>query len=131
MTDLQPDTGEVLQEEPDYVMQVAGCVTVKGPVRVQELPAKGGGTRTKTVSDTRPEHFLEPDPRRRRAVLMSMDREIYIAFSQAGIQDAIGSSIWPKGVPFEVDASTDVYVLSAETGQSTRVSVTTYLWAQG
>lgn len=130
MTDLQPDTGEVLQEEP-YVMAVQGAVSVKGPVRVQELPLKGGGTRTKSVGDTKFIQVLEADKRRGRAVLMSMDEEVYIGFSEAAMQDPIASTVWPAGVPFEVPAAVEAYVMCAVAAATTRVSVTTYLWAEG
>lgn len=132
MTDLQPDTKEVLQEEPDYVMPVTGTVVVQGPVRTQALPRKGGATRTRTVSDTAYVRVLEADPRRASATLMSMDREMYVGFTEASMQaPGTAASVWPAKVPFMADATVDVYVQSAESGQSTRVSITTSLWAEG
>jgi len=130
-SDLQPDTGEVLQEEPDYVMSVQGCVSVKGPVRTQELPRKGGATRTRTVSDTKYVQVLENDMRRGQMTLMSMDAEMGVGFSEAAMQDPMSMSVWPKAVPFRVNAATEVWVICAEATKTTRISITTELWAQG
>ncbi|MEH0582543.1 hypothetical protein QBA54_50805 [Streptomyces sp. B21-108] len=131
MTDLQPDTAEVLQEEPEYVMAVQGCVSVAGPVRTMELPSKGGGTRTRTATDTKAVQLLQADKRRKSAVLMSLDQEMYVGFSQAAMQDTVSMAAWPKAVPFYVPAAVDVYVQCAASGQSTRVSAISYLWAEG
>lgn len=130
MTDLQPDTKEVLQEEP-YVMAVQGAVTVAGPVRTQTLPRKGGATRTRVVGDSRAVQVLTSDPRRARVTLMSMDQEMLVAYSDAATQDPSTMTAWPKGVPFTCDATVDVFVQCAVAAQTTRVSVTTELWAEG
>lgn len=130
-SDLQPDTGEVLQEEPEYVMSVQGCVSVKGPVRVQELPCKGGATRTRVVNDTKYVQLLENDLRRRKVTLMSMDAEMGVGFIETSMQDASAMSVWPKGVPFPITAATEVWVICAEATKTTRISITTELWAQG
>ncbi len=130
-SELQPDTAEVLQEEPEYVMSVQGTVAVKGPVRTQALPRKGAATRTRTVGDTRAVQLLTADPRRGRVTLMSMDQEMLIAFSEAACQAASSMTVWPKAVPFVCDATVDVYVQCAVDSETTRVSVTTELWAEG
>lgn len=132
MADLQPDVGEVLQEEAPYVMQMKGCVTVQGPVRTQELPRKGGANKTRTVGDLKAVQVLEADKRRGWAVLISMDQEMYVSFTETSMEEpSVSATVWPKGVPFEVPASVDVWVKCAATGQSTRVSVATALWAEG
>jgi hypothetical protein len=131
VTDLQPDVSEVLQEEPEYVMSVQGAVSVRGPVRTQALPRKGGATRTRTVSDVKASQVLTADPRRARVTLMSMDQDMLVAFSDAASQDPSTMSAWPKGVPFTCDATVDVYVQCATAAQTTRVSITTELWAEG
>lgn len=130
--ELQPDTAEVLQEEPAHYQAIPVCVEdVKAPVRVQLLPQKGGSTRTRTVSDVKATQVLEANPRRGSAVLMSMDQEMLVAFSQASCQDPSTMSVWPKAVPFPVPATVDVYVQCATAAQTTRVSITTSLWAEG
>jgi hypothetical protein len=130
-SELQPDTREVLQEEPEYVMAVQGAMTVKGPVRTQALPRKGGATRTRAVDDTRAVQLLTADPRRARVTLMSLDQEFLVAFSEAACQAESSMTAWPKGVPFVCDATVDIYAQCAVESESTRVSVTTELWAEG
>lgn len=131
-SELQPDTGEVLQEEPQRYTAIPVCVEdVQGPVRVQSLPRKAGSTRTRTVGATRVVQVLEADPRRASALLMSVDQAMYVAFSEAAAQDPSTMSLWPAGIPFPVTAVVDVYVLCAVDAQTTQVSVTTELWAAG
>lgn len=131
--DLQPDTGEVLQEEAPHGYQaIPVCVSeVKTPVRVQPLPRKGASTRTRTVTDTKAVQVLEANPRRYSASLMSMDQEMLVAFSQAACQDPSTMAVWPKAVPFPITATVDVYVQCATTSQTTRVAIVTELWAEG
>lgn len=130
VSDLQPDVGEVLQEEPEYVMSVQGCVSVNGPVRTQALPRKGGSTRTRVVTDTKAVQVLKADPRRASAVLMA-DESIYVGYGEASKDDTTAMSLWPGNVPFVCTATVDVFVRSAAADGSTFVSVTTELWAQG
>lgn len=130
MSDLQPDVGEVLQEEP-YKMTVTGEVAVCGPVRTQELPRKGGATKTKVVSDTVYVQMLDNDMRRGFVVVMSMDAELYFGFGEASMQAVGAMSVWPKGVALPVPVASELWVQCAEAGKTTRVSVTTGLWATG
>lgn len=129
-SELQPDTGEVLQEEP-YQMAVTGEVAVCGPVRTQELPRKSGATKTKVVSDTQYVQLLENDARRGFMLVMSMDAELLFAFSEASMQAAPAMSVWPKGVPLTLPVAAELWVQCGESGKTTRVSVTTGLWAAG
>lgn len=129
-SDLQPDVGEVLQEEP-YKMAVTGEVSVCGPVRTQELPRKSGATKTKTVGDTAYVQLLDNDPRRGFMLVMSMDAELYFGFSEASMQAPSAMSVWPKGVPLPLPVAAELWVQCAESGKTTRVSVTTGLWAAG
>lgn len=130
-SDLQPDVGEVLQEEPEYVMSVQGKVAVQGPVRTQELPRKAGATKTRTVTDTAYVQMLDSDPRRGFVMVMSMDAAFYFGFTEASMQATSAMSVWPKNVPLPLPLSAELWVQSAETGVSTRISVTTGLWAAG
>lgn len=129
-SDLQPDTGEVLQEEL-YEMAVTGEVSVCGPVRTQELPRKSGATRTRVVTDTKYVQALENDPRRGFMLVMSMDAEVLFGFTEASMQDASAASVWPKGVPLTLPVAAELWLQCAESGKTTRVSVTTGLWAAG
>ncbi|MFJ3812582.1 hypothetical protein ACIPWE_40265 [Streptomyces sp. NPDC090073] len=129
-SELQPDVGEVLQEEP-YNMPVTGEVSVCGPVRTQELPRKAGATKTRTVGDTQYVCLLDNDYRRGFMTVMSMDAEMYFGFTEASMQASTAMSVWPKAVPLTLPISSELWVQCAESGKTTRVSVTTGLWAAG
>jgi hypothetical protein len=131
VSDLQPDVGDVLQEEPQYTMPVTGEVSVCGPVRTQELPRKAGATKTRTVTDTVYVQLLDNDPRRGFVVVMSMDNEMYFGFTEASMQATSAMSVWPKAVPLVLPVASELWVQCAAAGQTTRVSVTTGLWAAG
>lgn len=130
--DFQPDTEEVLQMEPEGKTPVVD-VTVRGPVRTQELPRRAGATFTRTVpamSGTVPAlRVLAADHKRARAVIMSIGQNMLVAFSQASAQDASRMALWPANVPFPVTTATEVWVASSTA--TTSISVITELWAAG
>lgn len=127
---LEPDVHEVLQEEtPEELTAIPVEVrSVDGPVRVQLLPDKGAATLTRTVTATEAKRVLVADARRRSAVLVSIDQNILVAFSEAACQADSAMAVWPKLVPLTVPATVEVWVKSA-TG-TTAVSVQSFLWAQ-
>lgn len=127
---LEPDVHEVLQEEPytDLTAIPVKVECVDTPVRVQLLPDKGGATQTRTVSATKATPFLSADPRRKSAVLMSLDQNILVAFSSASCQADSAMALWPKLVPLTVPATVEVWVKAA-TG-TTAVSVQSFRWAE-
>ncbi|MER7953068.1 hypothetical protein ABTY59_37385 [Streptomyces sp. NPDC096079] len=128
---LEPDVPEILQEEPapDLTAIPVRVEAVESQVRVQVLPDKGGSTLTKSATATRAVRVLVADPRRKSAVLMSMDQNILVAFSEAACQADSSMAVWPKLVPLEVPATVEVWVKSA-TG-TTAVGVLGYRWAEG
>lgn len=130
MTNLQPDTAAVLQEEEDYAsVLIPVCVKeVAGPVRVQELPRKAATSRTVSVGTTAVQ-VLFANHWRSKATLMAMDQNILVAFSQAAAQDPSTMSVWPKLVPLPITATVEVWVASATT--TTALSITSELWAEG
>lgn len=129
--DLQPDTSEVLQSEDDdagsYTVKV--CVEdVKGPVRTQELPRKGGSTRTIALTTTvipvlRADHF------RGAALLVGFTNDLLVGFGKGSGGDPSTMARWPALVPLPITAAIDVYV-GAFTGAAT-LSVITERWATG
>lgn len=130
--DMQPDTDEVLQAEaPESYQAIPVCVNeVKGPVRVQILPHKGGSTRTRTVTTT-PVRLLTADHRRAYARLRTLvlAEGIAYAFSETAAQDLAGMSELPGLEVETLTATTELWV-RALTG-TTRVSLTTARWAEG
>jgi hypothetical protein len=130
--DLQPETDEVLQSEARVDPTGSVCIEyVKTPVRVQELPRKGGVTRTYTVSDTAVKQLIAADHFRGKATIISIGQNMLIGFNQVSTSDPTMMALWPANVPFYVTASVDVYVLCAAAGMTTSISLATELWATG
>lgn len=131
--DLQPDVADVLQEEGVPLQSVPVCVTdVKAPVRVQQLPRKGGATFTKTLT-TDPLRVLTADHRRARAQVISTAAAnvFLVAFTQTAAQDESTMTLWMGGVPFETTATTEVWLRLPASAESFTVGVSTELWAEG
>lgn len=128
MSDLQPDIDDVLQEEPELDVP-AVAVAVAGPVRTQQLPRKGGATRTYELSSTVVKELLTADPRRARATLVSHSEDFLVAYSLAGAEHPSSMARIPKNVLFEVGATVDVFVMAQ--ANTTTLSVVTEMWAEG
>lgn len=131
--ELQPDTREVLQEEAPDAVGEPGVIRVciqdaHSPLRVQMLPRKGATSRTLSVGAT-PYQVAWANPRRGRLVLMAMDQNLLVAFSQASAQDDSTMGVWPKLVPLEITATVDVWVRAATS--TTALSITAEFWAEG
>lgn len=129
--DLQPDVGDVLQEEAPDTTTVPVCVVEsKGPLRVQQLPRKGGATFTRTLTET-PTRLLTADHRRASAKLraLGLDEPVAFAFNRASAQDLSTMSELP-GLETETVTATVELWARAVTG-TTRVSVTAETWAEG
>ena len=127
--DLQPDELESLQAEntgpePSVRVVLADTETV---LRVQVLPRKQGGTRTRAISTT-PQLLLSADHRRASAVLVA-SAAFLVAFSQASTQDASLMAAWPANVPFPITHDGPVYAAAA-TG-TVNLSIITEFWATG
>lgn len=130
MSDLQPDTHEVLQEEPEYVMSVQGAVTVQGPVRTQALPRKSGSTRTLELTTTS-RRLLTADHRRAWMRLRALDAAdaVAFAFNEASSTELSTMSELPGGQVEDFDATTELWVRAV--ADTARVSITTANWADG
>lgn len=70
--DMQPDPEEVLQVEPDRVLDSSSVpVAVDGPVRVQTLPASPQwAVFRQTIDQSTPQQLIGADARRKRCVIM-------------------------------------------------------------
>lgn len=134
MPELQPDTGEILQEEGDAGITVPVCITdQESPLRTQALPRKGGATSTKTLTTT-PLRVLTADHRRARAQIIgaTVDLAFLVAFTETAAQDESTMSLWPSRVPFETTATTEVWLrVPATPGSTVTVGISTELWAEG
>lgn len=131
---LQPTTEQVIQAEPDYVDNPLSSLPVvveqiKGPVRTQALPRKAGSTRTRNAPFGDPIRVLGLDPRRASVKLVGYDDDFLFAFTEANAQTPRTMSRWPKGIPYECTATTEVWI--AGNTMDTDVSITVELWAEG
>lgn len=128
--DMQPETLDVLQAEPEPAMSVipVHICGSEGAIRIQSLPRKDASTSTKPISTT-PLQVLFADHRRASAFLVSFGQDMLVAFNSGSTQSPDTSSRWPMGVPLSVTATTDVWV-SAFTGTGS-VSITSEKWATG
>lgn len=127
--DLQPDTGEVLQEEaPErYTAIPVAVAEVLAPVRVQALPRKGAATFTKVLT-TSAAQVLRADHWRGRTLLVC-GSAFLVAFSEAACQSDTKMATWPANVPLELSATVDVWAKVAASTAS--LSVITERWAEG
>jgi hypothetical protein len=129
--ELEPDVEDVLQaEEPAGLTAIPVCVLdVKTPVRVQQLPHKGGATKTRTVGAVVGVQVLRADHFRGRATLMYIGQNMLVTFTKSidPVQDVQSWALWPANVPLAITAAVDVFVASA-TG-TTSISVITEDWA--
>lgn len=124
--DINPDKDDVLQvEDPD---PQAVEVRIVGPAKVQQLPHKGGATRTRIISTT-PVKLLSADHRRARAVLMSVGTNVLYALGKEQAVDPSTMALWPQNVPYVVTADTEVWAVAVV--GPTSVSITTEMWAEG
>src|SRR4051812_11438772 len=102
--ELQPDELESLQAEntgPEPAVHVVLADT-KTVVRVQVLPRKQGGTRTRTITTT-PQLLMSADHRRAQALLIAT-AAFLVAYSSASAQDPSTMAAWPANVPLPVTA---------------------------
>lgn len=128
--DLTPEPEEIVQaEEKPYDLSPI-ATTVCGPVETRELPAIRAGYNTaQGVSNTVAVRLLSFEPRRKGAVIVAKDQDIWISNSQAGAQMGASSSFYvPAVVPFVIDHLDEVWACSV-TG-TTDISVMTTFWSE-
>jgi hypothetical protein len=120
---------EVLQRENEYPLTTVDvCIAdVKTPIRVQVLPLKDGGTRTRNIDALTPIQVARADHYRAKLMLVSFDNDFYFALNAQSAQDVSRMSRWPKGVPLTLDTVTPVWVIAMTA--TTDLSITSQLWA--
>lgn len=130
--DLQPDVTEVLQVEEPYGDTHVVQVGVKGPVRTQPLPRKGGATFTKTVgvlgSTPGALNVLRADHRRAVAYLTA-PAPFLVAYNDANVQSVDTMALIPANVLLPVTATVDVWI--AAPSATVAVSIVVEDWATG
>lgn len=121
--DMQPDLGDVLQEEAPEL----GVVPVKicEPVEARELPSKRLGPRTVPLGSTVASKLLSRDPRRKSATIIARTQDILIGANQSQAQL---SGAWVPGVvPLVITAEAELWAIGD--GASTDVTVIEEYWA--
>lgn len=124
--------------EPDEIVQAEDCgcelttipVKVKQVVETREMPGIRAGYKTESdVSSTVAVRLLSLEPRRKSAVIMASDQDIWISSSQAGAQAGASSSFRISAVvPFTIDHMDEVWAC-AVTG-TTDISVMSTIWSE-
>lgn len=123
--DLQPDTEEIIQEQPPLSVIP---VRVRGPVGTHGLPNEPGGARTILIgSSGAPKMLLGADHFRALAVLTSFDQDFLFGWTENQASDPSTMYRQPKNVPLRITASGQVWVLSATA--TTTLSYFTERWA--
>lgn len=87
----------------------------RGTWQVFSAPLAGQGVK--------PAQLLQSDERRGRAVIISIDQDLFIASTEAELlqgpsQAAPQGGYWPKQVPLEIKDSDPLYALAVATGAS-------------
>lgn len=121
-TDQEPSNAEVQQYEQPGPIVVP--VTIEGPVRTQELPSVIQGIGAEHL-DTAGKRILANDPRRKAATVISLDQDLILSHSQAGL---VSGAPWPKLVPLIFTTRDAVWASSATA--TTRISIIIEGWAQ-
>jgi hypothetical protein len=99
-------------------------------VRVRPEAPDTGTARTVTLTAAYPvAQILAADPRRRSAVILAIDSDVYLTGSQGLAQDVAGSTqatqvfYLPAGIAVPVDNQGEYWVAATTTATNTRVSV--------
>ncbi|WP_298561393.1 hypothetical protein [Streptomyces luteogriseus] len=127
---VTPDPEEIVQAEDDYEGKPVE-VTVCGPLETRELPALGypGYKTDQDVGTAVAVKLLSMEPRRKQAVIIAQDQDVWISHSQAGAQSgAAGAMRIPAVLPYVITHAHEVWVC-AVTG-TTDVSVESVYWSQ-
>lgn len=121
----EPTTADVVQEEdPAGLARVP--VTVEGPVRVVDLPAKAGGLFTVAgVGQAVGVRILSEDPRRKHATVLATDQNVRYGASQAAAEN--GGALWPANIPLVWSAKSELWATAVTS--TTAISVVVEQWA--
>lgn len=128
--DLTPEPDEIVQaEEEPYVVQPIPVVQC-GPVQVRELPGIRAGYGTETgVGTTIGVRLLPLEPRRKEAIIMALDQDIWISGSQSGAASgAAGAFRVTANVPFVIPHMDQVWAVSVTS--TTSISVMSTYWSE-
>lgn len=121
MDEQQPSGADVEQYEEPELSTVP--VDVQGPVRTQDLPSVTQGIGQVSL-DTTGSRILAPDMRRKMATILSLDENMVLSHSQAGL---VNGATWLQNVPLVLGTADEVWAKSS-TG-TTELSIIIEGWA--
>lgn len=126
--DLQPELDEVLQAQGDDSAVSVTVTDIKSPVRTQELPRRGGATRSYTLAaGAVPRRVAANNPRRASIILIAYGGDVYVSYGQQGSQDTMTQARWPAGVPLMLTSTQSVFVTPVTVAIT--LSTITEMWA--
>lgn len=128
---MTPTPDEIVQNEPAPYDLKPIPVEVCGPVETRELPAVGrpGYFTASGVTTTLAVRVLPMEPRRKYAVLLSADQDLWISTSQAGAQSgSAGAMRVPAVIPYPIHHMHEVWVCAVAGTAS--VGVETVAWSE-
>lgn len=127
--DLTPEPEEIVQAEDGDERIPPIPVQHSGPIQTRELPGVRGGYKTESANSTVAIRLLSLEPRRKAAVILPVDQDIWIGASQAAAQ-ANGSSAYyvPLKTQFNIDHMDEVWAVAATS--TALVSVATTYWSE-
>jgi hypothetical protein len=127
---LTPDPTEIVQSEEDVPVLQPLPTYVCGPVEVRELPGiRPGYFTVPNVGTAVGIRLLTLEPRRKAAVLVPIDQDIWISTSQAGAQSgAAGAMRIPVNVRFPIDHMDEIWACAVTSTAS--VGVATTYWSE-
>lgn len=130
--DVTPEPEDIVQaEEAEQAFNSRPVpVSLAGPAQVRELPAVRAGYNTaQSVTTSVGVRLLNFEPRRKSAVIIAQDQDIWISGSQAGAQMGASSAIRvPAVVPFPIDHLDEVWACAVTS--TTDISVMTTYWSE-
>lgn len=128
--DLTPEPEEIVQAEAEPLTELPIATKVCGPVETREVPAVRAGYAThQGVGTSVAVRLLPFEPRRKAAVIIAQDQDIWISGTQAGAQMGASSAIRvPAVVPFVIDHLDEVWACAVQS--TTDISVMTTFWSE-
>lgn len=124
-TEFEPSADTVMQDEHPAFKSVP--VTVEAPVTVHELPARSAGYLSLAlVATDGAQRILTGDPRRKSAIILPVDGDIYIGDNQAQATGS-GRPRWTSGVPLPITHRDEVWASSVS--GTVEVTIVIEQWA--
>jgi hypothetical protein len=107
-TSIEPGVDAVLQRETGIV---AVPVSVVGPVRTHELPARTAALGNYSVASSTPVKIVSSDPRRKSILIFVEDQAVWVGYTRAQAASTAGFSL-PAGAALHLDHDGEVWARS-------------------